>query len=725
MNFSPHASFRTFNPATQQALAQAIPDNIAAAQENLIQAIKNQNEDDFNDIIDIILSEGASINAPDKNGFIPLEIAVIENKPRIVQSLLSRGSMLPLVHTNGFDLVMLTASKGQTAILMVLLDVGCMLPDAQDDCGATPLHYAVINGQLQSAIALLDREADTDLVMTGDIDLSIRLTARLPDTVGKAGTTPLMLAVAMGNHALTELLLSRGASCVAGVRHPLEIAIMNDDIFMLNLLLEKNTDPNTVTLSGGRSLLTLSIENQCSTALIKKLIPFSLQTPAGLNALDAPLHTAIQTGQHDVVRHLLCQGAKIEADTDASASLWTLAENLNDARKMVNILIASRADHAIAMLKKNGMSLSFFLQYASQPSVISSHGIFPEAISSALPALQEMQSRSHELSLTQIKFEVAYHLSRLQVVEENSTTTNSPSAESILNGNDENSLKSDIQKKINDQIKELRNIGRVILGNYANYLSRAISLDFFRLMLETYTDRPDLGAFIQYKLTLEDGLPLPAAELIATAWVTSYEQAKQEIFFSAKNKMLLLRTEHQTMLMLENAILKKTNENQIVRDGRSFCLGALLHVARKRHTPMRQFMTDPVAFLRLLPRSLSEEKLTEQQFVELLSSTLGLPTPICRKIQQAWESANAEANIAVPSGHAGRVYDFLSQAMAASLKLMLHGPRNYRQDGENIMPSRLQGQLLHWCNTILAQQNEYEVDERDQRRPEKRARLNL
>lgn len=179
------------------------------------------------------------------------------------------------------------------------------------------------------------------------------------------------------------------------------------------------------------------------------------------------------------------------------------------------------------------------------------------------------------------------------------------------------------------------------------------------------------------------------------------------------------------MLMLENAILKKTNENQIVRDGRSFCLGALLHVARKRHTPMRQFMTDPVAFLRLLPQSLSEEKLTEQQFVELLSSTLGLPTPICRKIQQAWESANAEANIAVPSGHAARVYDFLSQAMATSLKLMLHGPRNYRQDGENIMPSRLQGQLLHWCNTILAQQNEYEVEESDQRRPEKRARLNL
>ena len=721
MNFSPHSPSRTLNPAAQQALVQTIPSDINDAQENLIQAIKNQDENNFDEILEIALSKGACLDTPGKDGLIPLEIAVMTNKPRIVQSLLFRGSTLPYVHSNGFDLAMLAAAKGQTATLMVLLDVGAMLPDAQDECGATPLHYAVINGQLQSAIVLLDREADSDLLMNGDIEAEIRLNARIPDSVGKAGTTALMLAVAMGNRPMTELLLSRGASPLQGMRHPLELAILHDDLPMLDLLFEKKMDPNTIHLLGGKSVLTLSIENHCSLALIKKLFPPTLQTPAGLKALDAPLQTAVQTGQHDVVAYLLCQGAKIESDTNSSMSLWTLAENLNDQGKMVNILIASRADDAVSLLKKDGMSLSFLCQWASQLRVMSSHGIFPEAIASALPTLQAIQSRSHELSPAQIKFEVAYCLHRLHTPEEDTTKTNSSSVAILLNENYDKSLENDISGKIGAQTKALRELGREVLSEKASYLCHVISRSFFSLMLEKNDDILDPTAFIQHQLTFEDGLPLPVAELIATAWMTSYEQAKRESFFSEKNHMSLQRVENQTILVLENLILKKMKENQAVRDGRSFCLTALLNVVTKRHTPIQQFITDPVAFLRLLPQSPSEKKLTEQQVVDLLSSTLGLPISICRKIHEAWDSASTEVNIAVPTGRAGLVYDFLSQSMAAALKLMLYGPRNHSQDGENIMPLRLQARLLQWCNSILAQQDE--DDDRDQEPPSKRARF--
>ena len=721
MNFSPHSSSRIFNPAAQQPFLQVIPSHINAVQDNLIKAIKNQDENSFDAILDFALIEGACLDTPNEDGLIPLEIAAIENKPRIVQSLLLRGSTLPLVHPNGFDLAMLTASRGQTATLMVLLDVGNILPDAQDDCGATPLHYAVINNQLQSAVALLDRGAESNLLMTGDIDAEIRLDLRIPDSVGMTGTTALMLAVAMGNRPMTELLLSRGASCLSGARHPLELAILNDDLPMLDLLFEKKIDPNTIRLLGGKSLLTFSIENRCSLALIKKLIPPALQTQAGRKDLDAPLRTAVQTGQHDVVAYLLSQGAKIESDTNSSMSLWTLAESLNDQGKMANILVASRADHAVRMLKKDGMSLSFFCQLASQPSVISSHGLFPEVISPALPALQAIQSRSHELSPAQINFELAYCLHRLQTPEENTATTNSSSVAFLLNENNEKALENEISRKISTQIKELKELGREILAKKVNYLSQVISRPFFSLMLEKSSDRLDLAAVIQHQLTFEDGFPLPVAELIATAWMTSYEQAKRESFFSEKNHMSLQRVENQTILVLENLILKKMKENQAVRDGRSFCLTALLNVVTKRHTPIQQFITDPVAFLRLLPQSPSEKKLTEQQVVDLLSSTLGLPISMCRKIHEAWDSASTEVNIAVPTVRAGLVYDFLSQSMAAALKLMLYGPRNHPQDSENIMPLRLQARLLQWCNSILAQQDE--DDDRDQEPPSKRARF--
>ena len=723
MNSSQHAASRALIPATQQALLQLAPGNIKTAQESLISAIKTQDETHFDAVLDIALSEGASLDTLDGCGLIPLEIAVLHNKPRIVQSLLSRGSSLPLVHSNGFDLAMLAASKGHTATLMVLLDVGAMVPDAQDDCGATALHYAVINDHLQAAVALLDREADSDLVMTSDIDPAIRREVGIPDSVGKAGTTALMLAVAMGNRPMTELLLSRGASCLSGARHPFELAILNDDVPMIDLLLEKNLDPNKILRKDGKSLLTFSIENYCSLALIKKLHTPNVETQASPNTLKVPLQTAIQTGQHDVVSYLLSQGVKIESDTTLSTSMWRLAENLNDQGKMLNILIASQADHAESTFKDGGISLSFLCQFALQPSVISAHGIFPEAITPALPTLQSIQSRSHELSLAQIKLEVAHCLYRLKPREGNPATTSLSSAESTLNEVNEDASANDISRKINAQIKELRETGRKMLAEKVNYLSRVVSRDFFNHMFDICIDRENLAAFIQQRLTSEDGFPKATAELIATAWVTSYEKAKQESLLHATNNMLLQRTENQAMLILENMLLKKIEEDQIIRGGQSFCISALFSIVTKRHTPMHQFIIDPVAFLRLLPPPPGGKKLTEQQFVGLLCSLLGLPSPLCRQIHRAWESASNEANIAVPSGHAGRVYDWLSKAMAASLKLMLHGPRNHRQDGDIVMPLRLQGRLLQWCNTILAQQDEDGTDANDQEPPAKRARF--
>jgi ankyrin repeat protein len=293
------SSSRTSTSAEYNARVQDSLPIINAAQENLIYAIKNNDETNFDVILDIALSEGACLSTVDEDGFIPLEIAVRENKPRVVQALLSKGSPLPLVHQNGFDLAMLTAAQGNTAMLLVLLDAGDMLPDAQDASGTTALHYAVIGGHLQSVLALLDREADINIYMTDDIDPDTRRIASIPDGIGNKGTTALMIAVALKNYAITDLLLTRGASPFCGARHPIQIAILNNDLPMLDLLLNKNIDPNQITLKDGRSLLTLSIENNCSLALIKKLLPPNLHMQDGLNT-HIPFQSAIRAEQDGV-----------------------------------------------------------------------------------------------------------------------------------------------------------------------------------------------------------------------------------------------------------------------------------------------------------------------------------------------------------------------------------------------------------------------------------------
>ena len=96
---------------------------------------------------------------------------------------------------------------------------------------------------MQSAIVLLDREAGIDIYMTGDIDPTLRKELNMPDTIGEAGTTALMLAVSLRDCVLTDLLLTRGASPFCGARHPIEIAILNNDVSMLDLLLKKISTP--------------------------------------------------------------------------------------------------------------------------------------------------------------------------------------------------------------------------------------------------------------------------------------------------------------------------------------------------------------------------------------------------------------------------------------------------------------------------------------------------
>jgi ankyrin repeat protein len=723
MNPSPHASSsRTSTSAEYNARVQNPLPAINAAQENLIYAIKNKDETNFDVILDIALSEGACLSTVDKDGFIPLEIAVRANKPRIVQSLLSKGSPLPLVHQNGFDLAMLAASQGNTAMLLVLLDTGDMLPDAQDASGMTALHYAVIGGHLQCALALLDREADINIYMTGDIDPATRRLADIPEGIGNKGTTALMLAVALKNHVLTDLLLTRGASPFCGARHPIEITILNNDLPMLDLLLSKNIDPNQIILKDGRSLLTLSIESNCSLALIKKLLPPNLHMQDGLNT-HSPLHSAMLAEQDGVAARSFQQSERVDSDNTAYTALWALTDNQNNQVNRQITLAPPRADNAVSMFTNNGISLSNFCQFASQPAAFSSYGIFPEALASALPALQNLQGRSHNLSGAQIEFEVAYCLHNLKKREVNVDATSLFSVETIMNVTDEQSLMNENTNKINVQIGELKKIGDKFLTEKINSFSHILSRNFFSLMLGKCPNNTDLTAFIQNKLTQEDGLPLNAAEHIATAWVNSYNKSKQLSFLSNQDTMLLQCTENHMIFSLENKLMKKINQFETTLHRRSFCLNELFNTLTKRHAPIKQFVTDPVAFLRLLPPSPAEKNLTQDQFVALLCGVLGLSANMSQKIHGAWALACDEARTAIPSGHPGRVYDFLSRAMAASLKLMLHGPRDDRPDGEFSMPVRLQGQLLQWCNTILAQQDEDETDSIDQQRPQKRARI--
>ncbi|MEO0314252.1 MAG: hypothetical protein RI928_708 [Pseudomonadota bacterium] len=718
------SSSRESNSVIHRTTVQAPRPVRKIAQENLIHAIQSQDDTNFDAILDKALSEGASLDSVDENGYIPLELAAIGNKPRIVQSLLSRGSSMPVVPPNGFDLAMLAASQGHTALLLILLDVGDMLPNCQDNWGATPLHYAVIGGHLQSAEVLLDRGADTEIYTTCVVDPALRRRSCIPDIVSNAGTTPLMLAVALKNYALTDFLLSRGASPLGGIRHPLEIAVHNNDFLMLELLLNKNIDPNTIRLMDGRSLLTFSIENHCSLTLIKELLLSIACSPGGLSALDVPLQTAVQTGQHDVVACLLCQGAKPESSPISSNVVWTLAANLSDQGKMLNILIANRADEAIKIFTNGGVSLSALCEFASQPATFSLHGIFPAVLAPALPALQLLQSQLQELSPAQIQFEVAYCLYLLKIPQEGANPVNLTSLENILNLSDEIELIKSIPKKMTAQAKELQKMGQKVVIDKQNVLASVLSRGFFEAVLKRFGATSQFPASVAHKLRKEDGLPNPVAELIASAWFTAYEKTQQVPIDSGTPNSLSQHTETRMMLVMENKLLNTVHGEKMKRNVDSFCLNALLNSVTRMHSPIHQFVSDPVRFLQEATTIAAKKTLSKQQFVALLCTQLGLSVTTCQKIHNAWEMANADTATAFPAGHPEDVHEFLSQTMAASLKRILVDSYNIKEADELGLPSRLRDRLSLWCDTILASQYTNEANSSDDQRPAKRRRFN-
>ena len=98
---------------------------------------------------------------------------------------------------------------------------------------------------------------------------------------------------------------------------------------MVDLLLSKNIDPHEIVLNDGRSLLTLSIENNCSFALIKKLLPPSLHMQDGLNT-HSPFHSAIRAEQDGVAAQSFHQSERLDSDNTSYTALQALTDNQNN-----------------------------------------------------------------------------------------------------------------------------------------------------------------------------------------------------------------------------------------------------------------------------------------------------------------------------------------------------------------------------------------------------------
>ncbi len=170
-----------------------------------------------------LIESGADFMVKDKDGFSPMDLALLYQMKPVVEALLKQGAD---PEKGGFYATPLhgAAESGNVELIQTLLNAGAYV-DAKDDFEESPLFYAIRSNVIPSIETLVQYEADVNL--TNDIgETPIFEAIYYADSVGlewliKAGAnvnqqddrgdTPLHRAAAEGNVTLAKILIQNGA----------------------------------------------------------------------------------------------------------------------------------------------------------------------------------------------------------------------------------------------------------------------------------------------------------------------------------------------------------------------------------------------------------------------------------------------------------------------------------------------------------------------------------
>ena len=288
------------------------------------------------DVVELLLSSKAKVNAKDNKGRTPLhhcagDTVAAKDRKDVAELLLASKAEVNAKDNDGFTPLHYAAGSGYSDVATLLLAKGAEV-NAEANDGTTPLHLAAMNDHKDVAALLLAKGAEVNAksnagltplcgaVWKGYKDVAALLLANGAEVNAKNedGTTPLHVAASLGYKDVVALLLVNGAEVDAKINDgttPLHLAALKGFKDVAELLLVNGAEVNAKNDDGTTPLhLAASVGfKDVAELLLVNGAEVNAKTNTGLT----PLHHAALKGFKDVAELLLVNGAEVNAKEDS------------------------------------------------------------------------------------------------------------------------------------------------------------------------------------------------------------------------------------------------------------------------------------------------------------------------------------------------------------------------------------------------------------------------
>lgn len=158
------------------------------------------------EIAEILITQGAHVNAEDKEGETPLFFAAKIGSKDLVDLLVVKGAEVNIKSIKGWTPLHYAAVDGRLEVVELLVSKGSRV-NAQDNAGWTPLHWASMRGLGITGIP-------HDIVLSNYIKIVEFLIQNGADVTVKDndGVTPLKIAQRFGGKEIEAVLRAHGAT---------------------------------------------------------------------------------------------------------------------------------------------------------------------------------------------------------------------------------------------------------------------------------------------------------------------------------------------------------------------------------------------------------------------------------------------------------------------------------------------------------------------------------